>query len=96
VLAITNAAAQAVTALLSQPGLPDEAGLRIAVTTQNQNGGSPSSELELSVVPGPEPEDREVAELSIYLEPGTAEYLDQMVLDAEVEGEQVRFSLHKQ
>jgi iron-sulfur cluster assembly protein len=95
-LAVTETAAQAVTALVSQPGLPDEAGLRIAAATQSQNGGAPSPELELTVVPAPEPEDRAIEEPPIYIEPGTAEYLADMVLDAEVDEGQVRFSLHEQ
>ncbi|MGH2954104.1 MAG: HesB/YadR/YfhF-family protein [Solirubrobacterales bacterium] len=92
-LAITQTAAHAVDELVSQPGLPDEAGLRIAVATVTQNGGGPSSDLELTVVPAPEPDDEELAEHSIYLESGIDAYLDGMVLDAELEGNEVRFSL---
>ena len=94
--ALTESAAQAVEAIVSQPGLPDEAGLRIATTTARVNGGGPAAELELTVVAAPEPEDREIAELSLYLDPATVEFLDDKVLDAEIAGDEVRFSLHKQ
>jgi hypothetical protein len=96
VLAVTETAAEAVHDLVSQPGLPDEAGLRIAISKVTQNGGGPSSELELTVVPAPGPEDRELGEVSIYLEPGVDIYLDDMVLDAERLGDEVRFRLEPQ
>jgi Fe-S cluster assembly iron-binding protein IscA len=96
VLTVTESASQAVHDLVSQPGLPDEAGLRIAISKMTQNGGGPSSELELTVVPAPQPDDREVPEEPIYLESGVDRYLEDMILDAERLGDEVRFSLQPQ
>jgi hypothetical protein len=94
-LALTDSAVKAVHALTSQPGLPEEAGLRIASSPTSQNGSRPSTEIELEVVAAPEPDDREIEELSVYLEPGTDELLAEKVLDAEIEGDSVRFSLRE-
>ena len=70
-----------------------EGGLRIAIAHQSTNGHGPG--LALEAVPEPDPEDDVVdAEgAQLYLEPAAASVLDGKVLDAEQEGEAVRFSI---
>lgn len=93
-LALTQNAAQAVDAIINQPGLPDDAGLRITAAQAPTPEAGASPDLQLTVVESPEPEDQVIEGASIYVEPDTAEYLTDKVLDAEVAENQVRFSLH--
>jgi iron-sulfur cluster assembly protein len=95
-LALTPTAAQAVETITSQPGLPESAGLRITTPPPSQDGGSPAGTLQMGVVEAPEPEDEIIAGSSLYVEQATAEFLDDKVLDADVEGDQVRFSFAEQ
>jgi iron-sulfur cluster assembly protein len=95
VLTITHEAAEAIDAVVhSAPNAPDSAGLRIArgVTPDGQQG------LQLAVTEGPGPDDAVVdAEgTNVFLEAEAAEMLDDKVLDARVEGEQVGFLLREQ
>jgi len=95
VLTITHEAAEAIDAVVhSAPNADDSAGLRIArgVTPDGQQG------LELSVTPGPAADDAVVdAEgTNVFLDAEAAQLLDDKVLDAKVEGEQVGFLLREQ
>jgi iron-sulfur cluster assembly protein len=95
-LALTPTAAQAVETIVSRPGLPDSAGLRISTPPTGENTSGPTGTLQMGVVEAPQPDDKIVEGSSLYLEQGTAQFLDDKVLDADVEGDQVRFSFSEQ
>lgn len=95
-LVLTPAASEAVDAIVSRMGPGENAGLRISAAERHEDGSAPSGDLQLAVVSEPEPEDATVEGAPIYVEPATAEFLQDKVLDAEVGDEQVRFSLYEQ
>jgi hypothetical protein len=99
VLELTPAAAQVVTTIISQQELPETGGVRIT-SEEGQaaaDGSGPTRDIRLSVVELPEGDDEQVEGAPIYVEPGaTAELLDDKVLDARVEGEEVQFRLMPQ
>jgi len=95
VLTITHEAAEAIDAVVhSAPNAPDSAGLRIArgVAPDGQEG------LQLSVTEGPAPDDAvvEAEGTPVFLESEAAAMLDDKILDATIEGEQVGFLLREQ
>lgn len=92
-LAITESAADAINALVSQGELPEGAGARIAADDQGEG-------LELAVVPTPAPKDTVVKEngATVFLEQTAAEVLTDKTLDieriTETPGqEQLRFAI---
>ena len=92
-LVLTETAAEVVKAITSTPDAPQEAGLRIAssATAPGQAG-----DLQLSAAPGPGQDDQviEASGAHVYVEPQAAAYLDDKVLDAQVDGEgRAHFSL---
>jgi iron-sulfur cluster assembly protein len=92
-LTMTHDAAEAVRLISAGSGLEPDPGLRIAA-------GSPTPEgtpLEISLAGEPGPSDQTIEEggARIYLEELVAPALDDKVLDAEVEGDQVRFALRE-
>lgn len=94
-LTFTHEAAEAIDAVVhSAPNAPDKAGLRISrgVAPDGQEG------LQLSVTDQPEPDDAvvEAEGTPVFLDSDAAAMLDDKVLDATVEGEQVGFMLHDQ
>ena len=95
-LALTQNAAQAVEAIVSRSELPDSAGLRISAPPPAQDSPQPSGSLQMGVVEAPQPDDEVVEGASLYLEQEAAQFLDDKVLDADVEGDQVRFSFAEQ
>jgi iron-sulfur cluster assembly protein len=95
VLTFTHEAAEAIDAVVhSAPNVPESAGLRIA------RGTAPDGKegLELSVTDRPAPDDAvvEAEGTPVFLESTAAALLDDKVLDARVEGEQVGFLLREQ
>jgi Fe-S cluster assembly iron-binding protein IscA len=95
VLTFTHEAAEAIDAVVhSAPNAPDTAGLRIArgVAPDGQEG------LQLSVSGQPEPDDAvvEAEGTPVFLDSEAAALLDDKVLDARVDGEQVGFLLREQ
>ena len=91
-LTFTHEAAEAIDAVVhSAPNAPETAGLRIArgVSPDGQEG------LELSVAGGPAPDDAvtEAEGTPVFLESEAAAMLDDKVLDAQVQGDQVGFTL---
>lgn len=92
-LTITTEAAQAINAIVGSSPVP-QGGLKI---TAKPVTGSEST-LELSVVESPAETDRVIEDQGtrVFLEQLAADYLEDKVLDAEVEGEQVRFTLQDQ
>jgi iron-sulfur cluster assembly protein len=95
-LTLTPAASEAVDAIIAKMAPTENAGLRISGAGDSADGSDAQSELELAVVPEPEPEDATIEGTPIYVDPSTAEFLDDKVLDAEVAEEQIRFSIYEQ
>jgi iron-sulfur cluster assembly protein len=96
VLELTPTASEVVTAIVTQQDLPETAGMRITSEegAPTPNGSAPSRDIRLSVVEAPQDDDQEVEGAPVYVESGdTAELLDDKVLDANVEGEEVQFRL---
>jgi Fe-S cluster assembly iron-binding protein IscA len=93
-LTMTREAAAAVERILSQPEVPDGAVLRFAAEEHRGNGSGPARELHVELVSHPEPDDVVAEEVPISVEPKSVDFLDDKVLDAEVEGAQVEFKLY--
>jgi iron-sulfur cluster assembly protein len=95
-LAITETAATAIKSLTASQEQPEEAGVRIAAR-EDADVDSPGS-LKLSVVEGPAEDDQVVDEhgAHVILEPHAASYLDDKLLDADIDGQQVRFAVSTQ
>jgi Fe-S cluster assembly iron-binding protein IscA len=80
-LTVTEAAAEAITALTAQEGA-EESGLRFALQSMENEG----AQLALSVAPAPEDGDRVVGTdggAKVFLEPQAAALLDDKVLDVQ-------------
>jgi iron-sulfur cluster assembly protein len=93
VLAITEDAATAIDSIVASSGLPQGAGLRITQELNPQSGQEGRTDLRLSVVESAEEGDEVLDDVQIFLEPEAADFLDDKLLDADVEGDEVRFSL---
>jgi iron-sulfur cluster assembly protein len=92
-LVLTEAAAEAVKTLTASPQLPEGSGLRIASTAPEPE--APGS-LQVMAAPGPSENDLviEASGAHVYLEPKAAAYLQDKVLDADVDQDgQAYFSL---
>jgi Fe-S cluster assembly iron-binding protein IscA len=95
-LLVTEAAAEVVKTLTATPQAPEGTGLRIASTTPVPS--SPEA-LQLSAATGPVENDEviEAAGAHFYLEPQVVTYLEDKVLDAQVDSEgHATFSLGMQ
>jgi Fe-S cluster assembly iron-binding protein IscA len=92
-LAVTEAAAGAISALIAQEGVEEQGGLRFAVRTADDSQAA----LALSVAPGPADGDQVVtaeAGAQVFLEPQAADYLSDKVLDVQQDGDgQVSFAV---
>jgi hypothetical protein len=94
VLAITEDAAAAIKGIVSSPGVPEGAGLRITQELSTEpDGDTPRTDLRLSVVAGPQEGDEVLADERIFVDPEAAELLDDKLLDADIVDDEVRFSL---
>ena len=95
-LAITETAAAAIKGLTSSGDQPEEAGVRIAAR-EGADVASPDG-LELSLAEGPAEDDEVIDEhgAHVYLESRAASYLDDKLLDAQIDGQQVRFAVSTQ
>lgn len=81
-LAMTDAAAEAISALTAQEGKQEKGGLRFAVQSQQEQG----AQLALSVADQPESGDQVLgtdAGARVFLEPQAAQFLDDKVLDVQ-------------
>ena len=90
----TENAAEAIQAIVdSSPEVAGEAGLRITARPQGEQ-----EKLELMIAGIPAEDDEVVEEhgAHVFLDPGAVSYLEDKVLDARVEGEQVGFALLEQ
>jgi iron-sulfur cluster assembly protein len=83
-LVLTEAAAEAVKSLTATPQLPEGSGLRIASAAPEPE--APEA-LQVTAAAGPSENDLiiEAAGAHVYLEPKAAAYLQDKVLDAEVD-----------
>ncbi|HEU5476003.1 MAG TPA: iron-sulfur cluster biosynthesis family protein [Actinophytocola sp.] len=85
-LAVTEAAAEAISALTAQEGVAGNGGLRFAVRTADDSQAA----LALSVAPEPSEGDQVVTSqdgAQVFLEPQAAEFLSDKVLDVEQDAE---------
>lgn len=92
-LAMSSHAAQAITELVSQPGVPDGAGIKLS-PQETPEGVA----IELSLVEGPIASDQVVQEggARLFVAQDLAPELDDKLLDADVEAGQVSFQLKEQ
>lgn len=95
-LAITEDAAAAIYSIVASSGLPEGAGLRITQELNTETEGAARTDLRLSLVESAEEGDEVLEGTQIFLEPEAADFLDNKLLDADVEGEEVSFSLDVQ
>jgi hypothetical protein len=93
-LTMTEEAAEALERIISQPEVPDGAVLRFEAQEDHGNGSGPRRELHVELVAQPRPRDVIADGAPISVEPRTVEMLDDKVLDAEFDGEQVEFKLY--
>jgi iron-sulfur cluster assembly protein len=92
-LAITDAAAEAIKGVVSSHGVPEGAGLRIATPPEAPEGGL---EVALAAVPAEDDEVIDEGGAHVFLESRAAEALDDKLLDAHDEGGRVRFTVSEQ
>ena len=90
-LTMTETAAEAVRRISAGSGLEPSPGLRVTAGAPTPEG----TPLEIGIAPEPAPDDQVVDEQGarVYLEQPVAAALDNKVLDAAVEGDQIRFAL---
>lgn len=93
-LALTPEATQAIEHILTAPGVPSGAGIRIMPVAPD-NGEGVTSELQVEVAeqPGEGDEVIEEAGARVFVEDSVCGYLQDKKLKAEVVKERVRFSL---
>jgi iron-sulfur cluster assembly protein len=85
-LVLTEAAAEVVKSVTSTPQAREGAGVRIASSVPRPE--EPGA-LQVTTVPGPSHEDQviEAAGARVFLEPQAAAYLDDKVLDAQIDAQ---------
>jgi iron-sulfur cluster assembly protein len=92
-LAVTEAAAEAITALTAQGGIDDQGGLRFSMQTQTDSQAA----LALTVASAPVDGDHVVtadAGANVFLEEQAADYLSDKVLDVQQDDEgQLNFAV---
>jgi Fe-S cluster assembly iron-binding protein IscA len=92
-LVLTQAAAEVVKSVTSAPQLSQAAGLRISASVA---GPEDATALQVEAVPGPDAHDQvlEAAGARVFVAPQAAVFLDDKILDAQLDGEgNARFSL---
>jgi Fe-S cluster assembly iron-binding protein IscA len=94
VLTLTTDATDAIERILTAPGVPDGAGLRIAPAAATDTA-VPASYLQIAVTVEPDLGDQVIEEAGarVFVEDTVAPYLEDKLLDAEVVDEQVQFTL---
>lgn len=95
-LAVSEEAASAIGSILAAQDLPDEAGLRVSTDTTDSDGAPQQTALRLEIAPAPAAGDQVLDEGPVFVESEAAELLDDKVLDAEVRGDQIQFSVKAQ
>jgi iron-sulfur cluster assembly protein len=96
VLAISEDAATAIRGIVGSPGVPEGAGLRITREMTTDAEGAPRTDLRLSVVAAPEEGDEVLDAERVFVDPDAVELLKDKLLDADVVGDDVQFSLDVQ
>jgi iron-sulfur cluster assembly protein len=96
VLAISEDAAAAIRGIVGGSDIPEGAGLRITREVTTDEDGAPRTDLRLSVVAAPQEGDEVLEEERVFVDPDAAELLDDKLLDADIVGDDVRFSLDVQ
>jgi len=96
VLAISEDAATAIRSIVGATGVPAGAGLRITREVNTDESGEPRTDLRLSVVAEPHEGDEVLDDERVFIDPDATELLDDKLLDADVLGEDVEFSLDVQ
>jgi Fe-S cluster assembly iron-binding protein IscA len=94
-LTVTPAAAAAVTALLDSPQIPDDAALRLQQGVDSAGGNA----IGIAVVGEPEDADTHIPVdpgHELLVAPEVADALDDQVLDAEIQDENVAFMIRPQ
>lgn len=95
-LVLTEAAAEVVKSVTSPPQATESTGLRISQSAPEPNGGK-SLELAAANQPGADDKVVEASGARVFLDPPAAAYLDDKVLDAEVDAQgKVHFTLGPQ
>jgi iron-sulfur cluster assembly protein len=95
-LAVTPNAAEALHTIVANSDLPDSAGLKLQAHPEQTNGHGPTSNLFLDVVLAPDPDDTMVDGAPLYVDSAAADLLADKVLDAEIGGEDIEFSIRPQ
>lgn len=95
-LAITSTAAEVIDQIVTSSEMPEGAGLRITSEATQDNDGNPRTDLRLTLTERPVEGDQVLEETPVFVEEETAEMLDDKVLDASVQEDQIQFSLKQQ
>ena len=93
-LTITDTAAEAIKGIVASPEAPEGGGLRIVA--RSQAGAEGTLEVSVAAIPAEDDQIIEESGAQVFLEPLAAQALDDKVLDAEIEGGQVRFAVGEQ
>jgi iron-sulfur cluster assembly protein len=93
VLTLTDTAAEAVRQMAAGSGLEPDPGVRISPGPPTPEG----TPLQIELAPEAQEDDQTVDQSGahVYIEPQVAEVLDDKILDAAVEGDQIRFALRE-
>ena len=93
-LTITENAEQALDAVAAAENVPEGAGVRISQGV----GANGQPAVGLALVPGPQPGDAVVddANVPVFVAAEVADMLDDKILDAQVQGEEIAFRLAEQ
>ena len=91
-LALTQDAADAIETILTAPGMPKGAGIRIAPAPSTD---SDRGMLEVTIASFPDADDEVIEESGarVFLQESVVEYLDDKTLDAQLDDERVGFTL---
>jgi Fe-S cluster assembly iron-binding protein IscA len=94
VLTLTDTAAEAIRGIVAAPEIPEGAGLRIATAPGAEQAGA----LEVTVAETPAATDQVVDEAGarVFVEADAVPLLDDKLLDAQIEGTRVGFTLSEQ
>ncbi|MCO1578670.1 MULTISPECIES: iron-sulfur cluster biosynthesis protein [unclassified Crossiella] len=93
-LALTPTAIEVVRTIMAADGVPDGSGLRFSASGVDHPG-----ELQMTIAPAPEQDDQVLVGegAHVFLDPQAAEFLDDKILDAEVDEQgQLSFALGEQ
>lgn len=90
-LTVTDQAVRAIRELTQQAGLPDDTGIRIAANAADD--GQPAYGMEIAPEPLPTDMVVESEGARVFLDPVASAEFEDKELDAEIEGDTVRFQV---